>query len=60
MNLYTDLVGAYVEIPDEGDAGWVRAVFLKDNSELMVLVQRSNPSRDARIYLARDLAFPKG
>jgi hypothetical protein len=61
----TDLVGEYVTIPSEGDAGWIRAVFNKivseqvaaypqsvfsENSYVWVLVQRNNSSNDLAQY----------
>lgn len=53
----TNLLGEYVKIPGEGDAGWVRAVWDGRSGNLYVLVQRDNVSNDAKIYLANELIF---
>lgn len=52
----TDLVGAFVKIPDEGDQGVVRAVWTW-NATLYVAVQRDNPSRDIRVYVSSDVSI---
>jgi len=54
----TDLVGEYVTIPDEGDAGWIRAVFVASGA-LYVLVQRHNPSQDLKVYYALNIVVQK-
>ena len=56
--IQTNLVGEYVSIPDEGDAGWVRAVFVAEDV-LYVLVQRNNVSRDMRIYYVENIVIPE-
>ena len=50
----TDLIGKYVSIPDDGDAGWIRAVYVASNS-LFVFVQRDNSSRDFKSYFASQI-----
>jgi hypothetical protein len=54
----TNLVGEYVTIPDEGDAGWVRAVFVS-GGDVQLLVQRDNISRDLRSYFAELVVIPE-
>jgi hypothetical protein len=68
----TDLVGEYVTIPSEGDAGWIRAVFNKFVSEanmrytqplmatdsyLWVVVQRDNQANDLAQYPLSDVVL---
>jgi len=57
--MQTNLLGEYVSIPDEGDAGWIRAVFVADDV-LYFLVQRDNVSKDLRIYYAETVVIPEG
>lgn len=61
MSVQTDLLGRYITIPAEGDAGWVRAVWSAGSSRthVMVLVERDNVSRDFRAYYAETLVAPK-
>lgn len=54
----TNLIGEYVSIPDEGDAGWVRAFFVAEDVPF-VLVQRNNVSRDMRIYYVENIVIPE-
>ena len=58
MSVQTNLLGVYVSIPDEGDAGWIRAVFVADEM-LYFLVQRVNSSRDLRVYNAETVVIPE-
>lgn len=57
--LKTDLIGEFVAIPDEGDAGWIRAVYVNAGGQLMVAVQRDNQANDLKTYLAYDIVFPE-
>ena len=50
----TDLIGRYVIFPNDGDAGWIRAVYAV-GPQLMVFVERDNVSRDFRSYFAVDM-----
>ena len=61
MSVQTDLLGRYVYIPSEGDAGWVRAVWAagSSRSHLMVFVERDNVSRDFKTYYAEHIVVPK-
>ena len=56
MSVQTNLLGEYVNIPDDGDAGWIRAVYSYDG-DLLVLVQRDNVSKDFRIYNAESVTM---
>lgn len=68
----TDLVGAHVSIPSEGDAGWIRAIFTKivsapclrygrpltlTDSYLWVLVERDNVTHDLKQYPVQDIVL---
>ena len=61
MIAQTDLIGRYLTIPSEGDAGWVRAVWSAGSSRthVMVLVERDNVSKDFKTYYAEQLVAPK-
>ena len=55
-SVISDLVGEYVWIHDEGDAGTVRAVFTDRDGELFVLINRDNVSQDFRVYSAESIS----
>ncbi len=57
-HVQTDLIGRYVKIPSEGDAGWIRAVYAY-TTHLLVAVQRDNQARDLKVYFASLIIFPE-
>lgn len=56
MSVQTELLGCYLSAPDDGDAGWVRAVWVQ-GGELKVLLERDNVSHDFRTYYANNLVL---
>ena len=56
--IQTDLIGKYAKFPYDGDAGWIRALFVSHN-RLYVLVQRDNSSNDLKTYVATEMVLPR-
>jgi len=59
MSLVSNLLGQYVWIHSQGDAGTVCAVFVREAGGLYVLVHRDNVSKDFRIYNAEAISTKK-